>query len=134
MNLMDEFAGENLKISFEEQLIEVSGSYIYQLPIEAPDTIGLKVIHPGWWLGTIHNDYFTPSHSLAMGILSDHAMQVLGLQHDDQQLSAYLTGESFTSIGENGWVLVTIDDFPLGWGKRVQNVIKNYYPHGLRRL
>jgi NOL1/NOP2/fmu family ribosome biogenesis protein len=25
-----------------------------------------------------------------------------------------------------------VDGYPIGWGKRVQNVIKNYYPHGLR--
>ena len=32
-----------------------------------------------------------------------------------------------------GWVLVTVDGFPLGWGKRVGSTVKNHYPKGLRR-
>jgi NOL1/NOP2/fmu family ribosome biogenesis protein len=94
---------------------------------------GLKVIHPGWWLGSIHKDRFYPSHALAMGIRSDHARYTIPLHIEDQEVSKYLAGETFNNIGENYWVLVTIEGFPIGWGKRVQNVIKNYYPHGLRR-
>jgi NOL1/NOP2/fmu family ribosome biogenesis protein len=30
-------------------------------------------------------------------------------------------------------VLVCVDGFPLGWGKRVGSVVKNHYPRGLRR-
>jgi NOL1/NOP2/fmu family ribosome biogenesis protein len=29
--------------------------------------------------------------------------------------------------------VITVEGFPLGWGKRVQGVINNYYPRGLRR-
>ena len=55
------------------------------------------------------------------------------LQLGNQEIMAYLGGESFPNQGDDGWVLVTVDGFPIGWGKRVQNVIKNYYPHGLRQ-
>ena len=40
--------------------------------------------------------------------------------------------------GESGWVLVTIEvdslkkAFPVGWGKRTGDVLKNRYPRGLR--
>jgi len=55
------------------------------------------------------------------------------LKLGDRELSNYISGESFTNFGENGWILVTIDGYPIGWGKRTQNVIKNFYPHGLRQ-
>ena len=35
--------------------------------------------------------------------------------------------------GESGWLLVTVDGFPLGWGKRTGRIVKNHYPRGLRR-
>ena len=33
-----------------------------------------------------------------------------------------------------GWVLVTVDGFPLGWGKRVQGRLKSHLPSWLRRM
>ena len=92
------------------------------------------MIHPGWWLGTIRKERFIPSHALAMGILIDQVCQSVPFHTSHQQLTAFLAGESFTNQGENGWVLITVDGYPIGWGKRVQNVVKNCYPHGLRRL
>jgi NOL1/NOP2/fmu family ribosome biogenesis protein len=70
---------------------------------------------------------------MAMGIQAEMALQTIPLKWDDERLPMYLAGESFTYPGENGWVLVTVDDFPIGWGRRVQHMIKNYYPHGLRK-
>ena len=131
--ILNEFTRTNLSFSFENQQIHSFGSYVYCIPGGTPALSGLKVIHPGWWLGTIQKERFLPSHALAMGIRAGQARNILSLQTGDRQLSAYLGGESFTSPGENAWVLVTVDGYPIGWGKRVQNVIKNYYPHGLRR-
>ena len=128
-----DFSRKNLHISYEDRDIELVGPYVYCLPERSPDTGELKVIHPGWWLGTVQKNRFIPSHSLAMGIKVEHAKQSVPLQLGDQLITAFLAGESFTYAGENGWVLVTVDGYPLGWGKRVQNVVKNYYPRGLRR-
>jgi NOL1/NOP2/fmu family ribosome biogenesis protein len=57
---------------------------------------------------------------------------------DAPTLLAYLRGESLNLPGESGWVLVTIavdeikNAFPLGWGKRSGEILKNSYPRGLR--
>ena len=41
------------------------------------------------------------------------------------------------SIGQiliqNGWTLITVDGYSIGWGKAVKGQIKNHYPKGLRR-
>jgi NOL1/NOP2/sun family putative RNA methylase len=130
---LDEFTRENLTFSFEPHRLAIKGSYIYRLPDKSPHLEGLKVIHPGWWLGTIRKERFIPSHALAMGIHIDQVSQTVPFHTSHHQLTAFLAGESVTNQGENGWVLITVDGYPIGWGKRVQNVIKNYYPHGLRR-
>ena len=132
-NIMDDFSSENLTISFDYKQIHVEGTYIYRIPEGNPNIAGLKVIHHGWWLGSIHKNRFIPSHALAIGLHPDQVRQIIPLHLGDQQISAYLIGESFVYPGQDGWVLVTVDGYPLGWGKRVQNVVKNYYPHGLRR-
>jgi NOL1/NOP2/sun family putative RNA methylase len=132
LTLLDNFAQENLTFSFDEKRIVLEGSYVYQIPEGSPNILGLKVIHSGWWLGSIHKDRFLPSHALAKGIHVDQARHKVSLHTGDRQVSAYMRGECFPNYGENEWVLITIDGFPLGWGKRVNHVIKNYYPHGLR--
>ena len=35
--------------------------------------------------------------------------------------------------GPDGWTLVAVDGFGLGWGKRAGGRLKNHYPHALRR-
>ena len=110
----------------------VSGSYLYVLPPGLPDLTGLKVIHPGWWLGTVKKERFEPSHALALALRASQARRALRLEPENPQVLAYLRGGTLENQGEEGRVLVTIGDFPLGWGKRVQGRVKNYYPHGLR--
>ena len=132
-SMLDDFCRANLTIAFDNSKLTINGSYIYHIPGETADLTGLHVIHPGWWLGSINKARFTPSHSLAMGVKCDQAKHILSLTPGDLHLSAYFSGESIPNSGEDGWVLVSVDGYPVGWGKRVQNVIKNFYPHGLRR-
>jgi NOL1/NOP2/sun family putative RNA methylase len=132
--ILSDFYRANLTITLENSRLFMDGTYIYHIPEGLPSLVGLKVIRPGWWMGSINKDRFTPSHSFAMGIKSDQAKHILPMQLGDKQLFSYLAGDSLPSSGDNAWVLVTVDGFPIGWGKRVQNVIKNFYPHGLRRL
>lgn len=109
------------------------GSYLYALPAGLPDLTGLRYLHPGWWLGTVKKDRFEPSHALALGLRAQDAQRVLDLHADDPALAAYLRGETLTSPGEDGWTLVAVDGFPVGWGKRVAGRLKSRYPKGLRR-
>jgi NOL1/NOP2/fmu family ribosome biogenesis protein len=91
------------------------------------------VIKPGLWLGSLKQDRFLPSHSLAMAVTDQQVKHHLDLAVGDLRPSGYLAGETIPDPGQDAWVLVTVEGFPLGWGKRVKQVIKNYYPHGLRR-
>lgn len=109
------------------------GSYLYALPAGLPDLTGLRYLHPGWWLGTVKKDRFEPSHALALGLRAQDAQRVLDLPPDARELAAYLRGETLSSPGEDGWTLVAVDGFPIGWGKRVAGRLKSHYPKGLRR-
>jgi NOL1/NOP2/fmu family ribosome biogenesis protein len=109
------------------------GSELYRLPGGAPALGGLRVTRPGWWLGTVHRDRFEPAHALAMAPAAGAAPAGLDLRPDDPAVAAYLRGEPLRAAGPQGWVVVRVDGFPLGWGKRVGETVKNHYPKGLRR-
>jgi len=114
------------------------GSRLYAIPEELPDVSSLRVLHPGWWLGTAKKDRFEPAHALAMGLCVKDAGHTATLPVDSTDVLKYLHCEALPSSGEDGWVLVSVCDqrktesFPLGWGKRVQGILKNHYPHGLQ--
>ena len=51
-----------------------------------------------------------------------------------ERIARYLHGDTLHVPGPDGWVLITVAGFALGWGKRVGNVIKNHFPHAMRWL
>lgn len=115
-----------------ERVIERNGE-IYLQPDPLPPLEGLRAIRSGLWLGTLQKGRFIPSHSLAMAIEPEPVVRQVELTVDDERVSSYLAGETIVEPGGAGWVLVTIDGFALGWGKRTGDVVKNHYPKGLRR-
>jgi NOL1/NOP2/sun family putative RNA methylase len=126
------FLDDNLVNADLKNRLFLSGSYLYQLPAGLPHLDSLKVIHPGWWLGIFKKDRFEPAHALALGLQANQAQRSLDLASDKSILYRYLHGESFPSPGEDGWTVITLNGFPLGWGKRAQGIMKNAYPRGLR--
>ena len=105
---------------------------LYALPPAAPDLEGLRVRRPGVWLGSPERSGFRPAHTLALSLRREQARRHLDLAPDGPELGAYLKGLELESAGEDGWLLVTIAGFPLGWGKRARGIVKNHYPKGLR--
>ena len=132
----NEFINRNLNWIVEKKSLRLVGSYLYQVPPGSPDLGRLRVIHPGWWLGTLRKNRFEPSHALALALRKEDARHVLDLQAADERLLAYLRGESIRLdlVWESPecWVLVCVDGFSLGWGRWVKGVLKNAYPKGLR--
>ena len=120
-------------LPWERQNLHLYKDQLYQLPQALPDLTGVRLIRPGWWLGTLKKKRFEPSHSLALTLKREMAKNPVDLRPDDPQTAAYLRGELLESAGPDGWVLVTVNRFGLGWGKRVNGRVKNHYPKGLRR-
>jgi 16S rRNA C967 or C1407 C5-methylase (RsmB/RsmF family)/NOL1/NOP2/fmu family ribosome biogenesis protein len=126
------FCAEHLAAIPAGERLAWIGSYLYTLPTDLPDLTGLRFLHPGRWLGTIMKDRFEPSHALALVLPRESARRTVSLAPHDAALAAYLRGEGFSSTGEAGWVLLCVDGYPLGWGKRVAGILKSHYPRGLR--
>ncbi len=128
--LWQEFAGEELMADLPADRLRVRAERLYFIPGELPDFGSLRVLHPGVWLGTFKKERFEPAHPLALFLRRGQARNVLDLRADSREMGAYLRGESIPSQGPPGWTLVTAEGWPLGWGKRVQGLLKNHYPRG----
>jgi NOL1/NOP2/fmu family ribosome biogenesis protein len=78
---------------------------------------------------------FEPNHALALALPADGFSVTYELLHaGDRAVDAYLRGETLPSDGDRGWLALTYDGFPIGWGKEAKGTIKNFYPKGLRRV
>jgi NOL1/NOP2/sun family putative RNA methylase len=131
--LWERFRDEHLgAAAAADGALMLRGSELYLLPPDTPDTGRLRVERPGLWLGTIRNDRFIPAHALAMALPGDAVHQQLDLERADPAVRAWLRGEVVRADGRAGWVRVAVSGFPLGWGKRVGDAVKNHYPKGLR--
>ncbi|MEA3351983.1 MAG: RsmF rRNA methyltransferase first C-terminal domain-containing protein [Chloroflexota bacterium] len=128
------FSQSTLNWTPPKSRLALMGSYLYAIPPDCPNLRGLNVIRWGWWLGIMKKKRFEPSHALGAGLRAEDVGDTLPLSRDDPATSAYLSGQVLPSRGPKGWVLITVDGFPLGWGKRVQGRLKPHFPTWLRQF
>ncbi len=107
------------------------GQSLCWAPSDMPDLRGLKVIRPGLELGILKKDRFEPAHALALWLRDCKIVE--NFPADSHQIDKYLHGDVVNST-KQGWCLVQVEGFSLGWGKGDGRVLKNHYPKGLRRM
>lgn len=108
------------------------GNQLYSLPPNCPDLTNLKILRAGLHLGELKKNRFEPNHALALYLKKENVKQTVNLSSTEKIWQQYVKGETIKGCGQNGWVLVTIDGFSLGWGKEIDGIVKNFYPKGLR--
>lgn len=113
--------------------ISAFGENLYIMPPFLPSLDGIKVLRFGLHLGTVKKNRFEPSHSLAMALNPQDAVQCAELSINDKEIFAYLRGETIPAGDLKGWCLISVSGYTTGWGKAAGGIIKNHYPKGLRR-
>ena len=103
-----------------------------------PDVSGLRTLRCGLLMGEQKKNRFEPSQALAMTLDGASFDNSLKLKVDDERVVKYLKGETLEITKEDqvndGWVLVCIDSYPLGFGKLKNNTLKNKYLPGWRMM
>lgn len=127
----NQFVKDTLQIKPRGQYL-LFGDQLYIVPDEMISLQNLKVLRPGWHLGTIKKNRFEPSHALALSLKGEEVQHTWNLTADSPDLAAYLRGESIPAKGSKGWYLVQVDGYSIGWGKLSNGILKNHYPKGLR--
>ena len=54
---------------------------------------------------------------MAMGLNKNQIVNIIDLSLEDPNVIRYLKGETISIKGKEGWNLVCVDGYPLGWGK-----------------
>lgn len=82
-------------------------------------------------LGTMDHGRFIPHHQFSRSYGS-YFQRKHNLTLHSVELSKYLEGYELETTLEDGWCIVTCENFPLGLGKVKNHRLKNHYPKGLR--
>lgn len=109
------------------------GDQLYLAPEGAPSLSRLKVLRPGLHLGTLKKNRFEPAHALALSLKSEEVSLAEDLTLESGLAEKYLRGETFETKGKNGFCLISVEGYSLGWGKATNGIMKNHYPKGLRK-
>ena len=118
--------------------LKLSQGYLTYLPdIEhfERDFAGLRVLRSGLFLGEMKKNRFEPSQALAMTLDRDRFPNTLELSPEDERVMRYLRGETLEitpAEAKDGWILVTVSGFPLGFGKAKNGNVKNKLLPGWR--
>lgn len=120
-DFMDKFMNIQIKDN-----LEIHGKSLMQIPFGI-DLKGIRVMRSGLYIGDIKTKRFEPSQSFAMGLKKEMAKLTIDFSIDDPKLIRYLKGESFEVDAADGWNLICLDGFPLGWGKVQKGRMKNKY-------
>ena len=126
-------------LSFHTMKINIYDTKVYWTLPFMMNNKGYRVVREGLFLGELKKNRFEPSQALAMALNKTQYDNVISLSAQDARIIKYLKGETlelpeFKNSNSNGWVLVCVDGYPLGWGKYDGYSLKNKYLSGWRWL
>lgn len=124
----------HIKRSFESCRLELSNNKLYYIPDSFPAVKGLRILRCGLYMGELKKNRFEPSQSLAMALKMNEYDNVVNISSKDERVIRYLKGETIEADGNDGFALVCVDGYPLGWGKINHGVMKNKYLAGWRLM
>lgn len=126
----------SLGIGIPRERLQLKDERLYLLPDLGIDTRGLRLLRSGLFLGEMKKKRFEPSQALACALRKEQYENRYDLSVDDPDVIRYLKCETIEikKPCRDGWVLVTVEGFPLGWGKYNNGNFKNRYLPGWRLM
>lgn len=120
---------------FDPERFLTSGGNLYLVPMPSGRMEGIRVAKPGWYLGNVKSGKFEPSHSLATALKGSEIVSRINFGAESAEVSRYLKGETMFAEGcAEGFCVVCVDGYPLGWAKNEGGRLKNLYPKGWRKM
>ncbi len=125
---------QGIRYMFDSGRLIVQNGRVLYIPCGLPDLTGINILRCGWLLGEIKKGRFEPSVSFAMGLKASDCSRVISYPCDSPDVVKYLKCETLEADPSfpAGWYLVCAGEYPLGWGKVSNGMLKNKYPAGWR--
>lgn len=126
----------HISMDIDMKRIMVRDDRVYLLPEGIVDIKGLRTLRSGLYLGEMKKNRFEPSQSLANALTMEEYDNVYNMSADDEDVIRYLKCESIEikKPCKDGWVLICVDGYPLGFGKYSKGNFKNKYLPGWRLM
>lgn len=98
------------------------------------NTKGLRILRSGLYLGEYKHNKFEPNIALGLALRKDEYNNILNFDLKDERVIKYLKCETLDVKDKyvSGYVLVCVDNYPLGFGKVDKGILKNKYPGNYR--
>lgn len=131
LTLWQEFEKKHLKENLKG-ILQTFGDQLYLLPNMLPDLSKIKIARNGLHLGTFKKKRFEPNFALGLALKPSQVKQALEI--NQEAFKKYVAGETvqLEEALPNGWYQVLVQGNGLGFAKVTGNVLKNYFPKGLR--
>jgi NOL1/NOP2/fmu family ribosome biogenesis protein len=125
---------KNLDSLINQGKILIQQDWVYLVPEAYEEKRGLRTLRQGLLLGEMKKNRFKPSQALANALKAAEYNSVINFSSNDTDTIRYLKGETLinNTDNKNGWQLLSVDGFPLGWGKLTNDTLKNMYTPGWR--
>lgn len=129
----NDMMGGRLTGDWKDNIVTREG-WVYGMPEGLPDLKGLRILRQGLLLGEMKKQRFEPSQALAVALKTDEYDKIISLSSKEMEAIRYLKCESIDPEGDykDGWNLVCVDGYPLGWSKLAKGNFKNKYLPGWR--
>lgn len=124
-NIYREFEKQNLNICLEGNIISF-GERLFLLP-QGINIDGIKAPLAGLFLGTVKKNRFEPSHALCLALSREDFKRT----EEVCDAAKFFHGET-QKTELSGWIAVTYNGYPIGWGKGSAGILKNHFPKSLR--
>ena len=133
---LEEFLG-HIDRKFDSSRMDLRGEKVYYMPEGLPTLRGIRFLRTGLLMGELKKNRFEPSQALAMNLKKEEYDQVIDFPLEDERVMKYLKGETLdvedlVKPKDKGWYLICVDGYPLGFGKLVNQMLKNKYLPGWR--
>lgn len=129
---------KSIAYPFDLSRMDVQKERVFYIPEQMPNVKGLRILRCGLYMGDMKKNRFEPSQSLAMFLKKEQFPNVLDLSVSDERVIKYLKGETIIlteeeeKICNDGFCLICVDGFSLGFGKLNHGTMKNKYLPGWR--
>ena len=105
---------------------------VYYMPFGIDEVPRLRFIRCGLYMGELKKKRFEASQALALWYRSKEFKNYIDLNLNDERIKSYLNGENISLTDEeqkisNGPVFVRISGYPVGFAKKINNILKNKY-------
>lgn len=107
------------------------GTLLFSTELSMLPDAKLKILRPGICLGSIESHGFVPHHALSMSMAAKNLKSRCSIT--EEEAIQYCAGHPLAGDGSRGYLQMTVNGFPLGWGKGIGSRINNLYPKGLRK-